>query len=171
MLCFLNGFMGSGKSHWGRHWGEMFNLAFYDLDAVIEQQEGKTIRQIFETEGEQAFREKERKALGALCKKKNTIVACGGGTPCFHDNMRRMNRAGVTLFLKTPVQTLVERLLPELDHRPLLAGNTAETLPAFIEKKLAERTPFYNRCFYHFSTLYLTDENFKKIAERCKNHS
>jgi shikimate kinase len=165
---FLNGFMGSGKSHWGRRWGKLFNLDFYDLDSVIEIQEGKTIRQIFETEGEKAFRLKESKALSGLCARENVIIACGGGTPCFHHNMRLMDKAGITIFLKAPVADLVARLIPELEHRPVLHGNTADTLPAFIGMKLAERTPFYDGCMYHFNTRYLTDENFKKIVDKCK---
>jgi len=171
MLYFLIGFMGSGKSHWGRHWGETFGLEFYDLDHVIEQQEGKTIRQIFETEGEVVFRRKESKALATMFRKENAIIACGGGTPCFHNNIRRMNKEGTTIFLKTSVPRLVERLLPELDHRPVLSHTDASTLPAFIEQKLAERAPFYNKSIYHFNTQYLTDENFKKILDQCKKLS
>ena len=163
--------MGSGKSYWGRHWAETFGLEFYDLDQVIEQQEGKTIRQIFEGEGEVAFRRKERKALESMFQKQDAIIASGGGTPCFHKNMERMNHAGTTIFLKTPVPVLVERLLPELGHRPVLSHTNAETLPAFIEQKLAERAPFYNKSVFHFNTLYLTDENFKKIVDKCKKLS
>lgn len=171
MLYFLNGFMGSGKSHWGRHWAKAFDLEFYDLDAVIEAQEGKPIREIFERQGEPAFRNIEREALGTLLEKNHAIIACGGGTPCFHDNVKRMNRAGITIWLKTPLDALVERLLPELGHRPVIAHTNAETLPGFIMGKLAEREPFYHRCYYHFYTPYLTDENFKKIVDKCKRHS
>jgi shikimate kinase len=171
MLYFLNGFMGSGKSHWGERWAKAFDLGFYDLDSEIEQQEGKTIRQLFETEGEPAFRRKESAALSALFRKNNAIIACGGGTPCFHNNMRRMNGTGISIFLKASVEELTQRLLPELGHRPVLAQIDAATLPAFIEKKLAERDRYYQQCIYHLSTRYLTDENFKKILERCKKHS
>jgi shikimate kinase len=171
MLYFLIGFMGSGKSHWGRHWAETFGLEFYDLDQVIEQQEGKTIRQIFEGEGETAFRRKESKALETLFRKQHAIIACGGGTPCFHKNMKRMNGKGTTIFLKTSVPVLVERLLPELGHRPVLSHTNADTLPAFIEGKLAERAPFYSKSIFQFNTQYLTDENFKKILDKCKKLS
>jgi len=171
MLYFLNGFMGSGKSYWGRRWAQAFGLEFYDLDEVIEQQENRTISQIFGSDGEAAFRRIEHKALTGLFRKENAIIACGGGTPCFHRNLRRMNRNGLTLFLKTPVPILVERLLPELGHRPVLAHTTADTLPAFIEQKLAERALYYNKCTYHFNTQYLTDENFKKIQDKCIKRS
>lgn len=171
MLYFLIGFMGSGKSHWGRRWASAFDLTFYDLDAVIELQEGKTIREIFETEGETAFRLKEHKALLGLFEKTDALIACGGGTPCFHKNIRRMNREGVTIYLKASVPQLVERLLPELGHRPVLSHATVETLPGFITEKLSERAHCYNQCMYHFDTQYLTDENFKKIIDRCKKHS
>ena len=171
MLYFLNGFMGSGKSYWGRRWSGVFGLEFFDLDEVIERREGKTIRVMFEQEGEKAFRQAEREALATLLDKNNAIIACGGGTPCFHDNLKRMNRAGITIFLKTPVEELVRRLLPELGHRPVLSHTNAETLPGFIEGKLQERAHCYDGCVYHFHTSYLTDENFKKIVEKCKKHS
>ena len=163
--------MGSGKSYWGRRWAKAFDLEFYDLDEVIERREGVTIREIFDTRGEPAFRQIEREALGTLLKENNAIIACGGGTPCFHDNFRRMRKAGITIWLKTPLEALVERLLPELGHRPVIAHTNAETLPGFIEGKLAEREHFYHGCLYHFYTPYLTDENFKKIVDKCKKHS
>ncbi|TDX00703.1 shikimate kinase [Dinghuibacter silviterrae] len=171
MLYFLNGFMGSGKSYWGRRWATAFDLEFHDLDDVIERQEGMTISELFKTKGEPAFRRIERDALARMCSKSNAIIACGGGTPCFHDNMKRMSRAGITIWLKTPLEALVERLLPELGHRPVIAHTNADTLAGFIEGKLAEREPFYHRCVYHFYTPYLTDENFKKILDKCKRHS
>lgn len=171
MLYFLIGFMGSGKSYWGKRWSETFGLPFYDLDEVIERKEGKTIGQIFETEGEPAFRKKEQQALESMFDLKEGIIACGGGTPCFHKNMKRMNQNGTTIYLKTAVPVLVERLLPELGHRPVLSHATPETLPVFIESKLAERKDFYSRSVFHFNTQYLTDENFKKILDKCKKLS
>ncbi|HTJ14445.1 MAG TPA: shikimate kinase [Dinghuibacter sp.] len=171
MLYFLNGFMGSGKSYWGRRWGKAFDLEFYDLDDVIEQREGMTIREIFEVKGEPAFRRIENEALKTMFEKTNAIIACGGGTPCFHDNIRRMYRAGITIWLKTPLDALVERLLPERAHRPVIAHTDELTLPGFITAKLAEREPFYHRCLYHFYTPYLSDENFRKIQDKCKRHS
>jgi shikimate kinase len=106
-----------------------------------------------------------------MFRKSNAIIATGGGTPCFHKNMKRMNKEGTTIFLKTPVPMLVERLLPELGHRPVLSHTNADTLPAFIEQKLAERASFYNKSVFHFNTRYLTDENFKKILDKCKKLS
>jgi shikimate kinase len=171
MLYFLNGFMGSGKSYWGRRWAKAFDLEFCDLDDVIESREGITIREIFASKGEPAFRRIERETLKTLLGKSNAIIATGGGTPCFHDNLKRMNRAGVTIWLKTPLDLMVGRLLPEREHRPVIAHTNEETLPGFITAKLAERAPFYYYCMYHFYTPYLTDENFRKILDKCKKHS
>ena len=71
------------------------------------------------------------------------VIACGGGTPCFFDNMEWMNRHGITVYLQTPVAELCRRLLPEMAHRPLLKGLNEHTLPAFIGEKLALREPYY----------------------------
>ncbi|HEX2683637.1 MAG TPA: shikimate kinase, partial [Ferruginibacter sp.] len=96
---FLVGFMGSGKTYWGRIWAQAYQLAFYDLDEVIEQDQGKTVAEIFKTYGEDRFRQIEAGTLRSFSEKNNCIVACGGGTPCFHDNMQWMNEQGTTVYL------------------------------------------------------------------------
>ena len=99
MKIFLTGFMGSGKTYWGRIWSRQLGLDFYDLDELIEKKEGKTISTIFEKEGEDHFRKLEATALKAFAETENGIIACGGGTACFNDNMQWMNEQGVTVFL------------------------------------------------------------------------
>ncbi len=142
---FLLGFMGSGKSHTGRRLGEVLGLPFVDLDALIEAREGMTVQDIFSIRGESFFRQAEQAALHTLQDYDQVIVACGGGTPCFFDNMDWMNRHGITVYLETPVEELCRRLLPEMAHRPLLQGLDASTLPGFIAERLALREPYYRK--------------------------
>ena len=145
MKVFLLGFMGSGKSYSGKRLAEAFNLSFVDLDDYIEAKEGRTIREIFEKEGEEYFRKVESSSLKEMKDQQLTIISTGGGTPCFFDNMDWMNENGVTVFLETPSQLLAQRLLNAMENRPLLKGFSKEKLIDFIEKKLEERNPFYHQ--------------------------
>ena len=142
---FLIGFMGSGKTHLGRKWAQKYYFDFYDLDEVIEGQQQKTIGAIFEEEGEAHFRGIETTALQTFSEKDNCIVACGGGTACFNDNMNWMNENGITVYLRTSVQHIYDRVIDEKDKRPLISKLNQAELVFFIEQKLKEREPFYNQ--------------------------
>lgn len=142
---FLLGFMGSGKSYLGERLAVRLGCPFVDLDRLIEAGEGKIIAEIFAELGEAAFRDLERHYLHTLENQAPAVVATGGGTPCFFDNMDWMNAHGTTVFLETPVETLFERLRHERAARPLLAGLSEAELCLFIEKKLGEREVWYRR--------------------------
>jgi len=144
-LVFLIGFMGSGKTHWGKLWSAHNNLPFFDLDYVIQKEEQRTIAAIFETEGEDYFRKKETEVLQSLSAQQNCIVSCGGGTPCFNNNMKWMNEHGTTVYLCASVNEILKRVINEKDHRPIFNNVLPENLPSFIENKLKERAPFYNQ--------------------------
>jgi shikimate kinase len=145
MLIFLVGFMGSGKSYWGPQWARNLNLEFVDLDRQVEAQAGMSIAEIFDKLGEDAFRALEQKLLRDLGGKDNLLVACGGGTPCFEDNMSWMLEKGSTVYMSATPRQLFERIRSELQGRPLLKNlNEAEIL-YFIEKTLDSRLPYYSR--------------------------
>ena len=162
---FLIGFMGSGKTSVGKHLAELLKSEFVDLDEVLEKNEGKTISQIFANRGEDLFRERESQCLKSFAGKANLVIATGGGTPCFHDNLKWMNENGVTIYLKTDPDILFYRLKGEISHRPLLANYSEEELKKFIESKLLERSSFYNS-----SKIILNTEemNAKEIAEKIR---
>ncbi|MEI7735568.1 MAG: shikimate kinase [Ferruginibacter sp.] len=143
MQLFIIGFMGSGKTYWGKLWAQQTGMRFYDLDEVIEQQEGTTIAHLFETNGEAWFRKKETAVLHSFAGKDNCIIACGGGTPCFNNNMQWMNANGSTVYLDATTAQIVERLQTETDKRPLVIGLQSAELYNFVEQKLKERNPFY----------------------------
>jgi shikimate kinase len=117
---FLLGMMGSGKSYWAQRIAEKEIIDWMDLDQEIEKETSLSIKEIFAAYGEEYFREKERDALHNLSNYKNIIIATGGGTPCFHDNIQWMNEHGITIFIDEDVDTLVERLKKEKAHRPLI---------------------------------------------------
>ena len=164
MRIFLIGFMGSGKSHWGKRWAASTGMTFYDLDTLIEEKEQMTIDQLFEKKGEAYFRKVESAMLSTLVDVSNGILACGGGTPCFDDNMLRINEMGTSIYLKaTPLQ-LLNNLLPEIEKRPLFKKvNNAEIL-FFIEQKLAERKTYYEQARLQIPIESLTDSSINDIV-------
>ena len=106
----LIGFMGSGKSYLGKQLAKELQWNFIDLDTYLENKEAKTITQIFEEGGEALFRQLERDYLTATGDFEKTVIATGGGCPCFYDNMEWMDVSGQTVYLKTPVSILVNRI-------------------------------------------------------------
>ncbi len=145
MNIFLIGFMGSGKSHWGRIWAQQMGMVFYDLDEVVETKKGKTIAAIFEKEGEPFFRELETEALHDFAGKDNCIVACGGGATCFNENMQWMNAHGITIYLSATPQYIFNHVIDEKAKRPLIKKLNEAELLFFIEQKLKERESFYTQ--------------------------
>jgi len=145
LKIFLLGFMGSGKSHWGQIWAAKSHLKFYDLDTTIEHSFKMTIADIFEKEGEEKFRELERYYLRKIEKEKNFVLACGGGTPCFSDNMNWMIAHGTTIYLKASPETLLQQVTDETEKRPVIKNINPSELLFFIQGKLQEREPFYSQ--------------------------
>src|SRR3954454_1788630 len=101
---FLVGMMGSGKSYWAQKLKKKLKVPAYDLDALIEMMEEKTVGEIFEEDGEEYFRKAEAKMLRLFSEKKQFILSCGGGTACYNDNMEWMNKQGITIWLNEPVE-------------------------------------------------------------------
>ncbi|MBK7939707.1 MAG: shikimate kinase [Lewinellaceae bacterium] len=145
---FLIGFMGSGKTRWGRAVARAVSRPFIDLDERIETKEGKSIAEIFSIAGESGFRVLEQQYLRRLGGIEPCVVATGGGTPCFSDNLEWMQGEGTVIYLKTAPEILVQRLKTETHKRPLLAGHAESELPAIIQARLEARTPDYERADY-----------------------
>lgn len=146
MRIYLIGFMGSGKSHWGKLLSSRLTLPFFDLDKQITDEEGKSIVEIFEQKGEEYFRMAEKEALYILSESHESFVmACGGGTPCYFNNIDYMNNNGITVWLNTRLDVLFNRLLDEKDARPLLRNLTDAQLKQFILKKFSERRIYYEQ--------------------------
>ena len=146
MKIFLIGFMGSGKTYWGRRLGEKLKLPFFDLDEQIESHESKPISQIFAEEGEEYFRLLEKDTLHIITESHASfIMATGGGTPCYFNNIDFMNKAGTAVWINTPVDLLFERLIKDKAHRPLIKNLNDAQLKGFIIKKFSDRKIYYEQ--------------------------
>lgn len=158
--------MGTGKTYWCKKLAKKLKVGGYDLDFLIESHEERTIAEIFAEEGEAYFRRTETKILHWFKEKKSFVLATGGGTPCFHENMQWMNEQGITVWIDEPVSVLAARLLPEKEHRPLIKDLSETELKQFLTDKLMQRYPFYHQATYHLQGDAISDAGFAKILKQ-----
>lgn len=164
MRIFIIGFMGAGKTWSGRRLAERLGWLFIDLDDLIQTQQQMSIPEIFARFGEDGFRMIEAKALRSLVTMDDLIVATGGGTPCFFENIDWMNAHGVTVYLKTPIPLLVSRLSRRTD-RPLLARVPADELEDFIRKMMDRRRLFYEQAQFIIPVRSASDDPVSTIID------
>jgi shikimate kinase len=157
------GYMGSGKTLVSKELSVLNNFKIFDLDTEISKQKNRSITEIFKEKGEIFFRKTEKEVLEKiLSTEKNIILSLGGGTPCYYNNIDSINEKTISVFLKTNVKTLAQRLSSEKDKRPLIQNISNEDLPEFIAKHLFERNPFYNQAKITINTDNLSA---REIAE------
>lgn len=149
---YLLGYMGSGKSYLGARLAQQLSLDFVDLDARIEAQAGCSITVLFDQYGADHFRQLEADAVRATLQDAPSVVALGGGTPIYHNNMAWLQQHGTTIFLDPPIETLLQRLRQDRAARPLLATQPVETLRSTIEHMLQQRRPIYEQAAIHITT-------------------
>ena len=157
----LIGYMGAGKTTVGRALAKELGLSFYDLDWYIESRRRKKVAQIFAEMGEEGFRSIERNMLHEVAEFENVVISCGGGTPCFFDNMDYMNQQGQVVYLRCSPEVLHGHLLMGKTERPLLKGKTPDQLITFIREQLALREQYYNKAQYCFDVSLM--DNYDKI--------
>ena len=160
--------MGSGKSYWGRLWAAETGMSYFDLDDIIEKQEGMSVEAIFEKKGEDYFRVKESALLRSMTVQDDCIISCGGGTPCFDGNMQWMNENGTTIYLQANPVKLIENILLEIDKRPLLKKINKGEMLFFVEQKLKERDPFYTQAKMSLSVKDLDASSIHDIIQKFK---
>ncbi len=158
----LIGYMGAGKTTIGRQLAMAIGLQFYDLDWYIEMRYHKKVSEIFAEQGEEHFRDLERRMLHEVAEFEDVVVSCGGGTPCFYDNMDYMNQQAETVYLKLRPEVLAMHLKMGKTVRPLILGKTEQELEEYIQASLKEREPFYTKA-KHTIDVSLMD-NYEKIA-------
>ncbi|TRZ81478.1 MAG: shikimate kinase [Sediminibacterium sp.] len=163
---FLIGMMGSGKSYWAKKMAKWNKCVGYDLDALVEMNEEKTIAEIFNEDGEDYFRKAEAKILRWFKEKKKFIIATGGGTPCFQENMHWMKKEGIVIWLDESVEVLVKRLSVEKQNRPLIANLSDTQIASFIEDKLVERHAFYGQAHYRLTSDQINEAGLKKLMAK-----
>ena len=153
----LVGYMGSGKTTMGKALSKETGMMFYDLDWYIENRMHTTVSKLFTERGEEAFRKIEYNMLHEVAEFEDVIISCGGGTPCFFDNMDYLNQQGDVVYLKASPDTLYKHLLMAKVERPLLKGKSPEELIAYITEHLKERAPFYEKARYTLDVNVLDD--------------
>ena len=145
MVTYLIGYMCSGKTTLGTLLKEIAGVRFTDLDQYIEEREGMTISEIFSQRGEGGFRNIEKEALREVTENIGGVIATGGGTPCFFDNMEYMNSNGYAIYLNCSREELLERLKIYKSTRPLLKDKNDKELKEFIEASLPKREVYYKK--------------------------
>ncbi|WKK75000.2 shikimate kinase [Marivirga salinae] len=147
MRYFLLGLPGSGKSYWGKLWAENIKVLYFDLDEVIETNEGFSINEIFQNEGEEHFRNLETFYLNKLIDNyEGFILSTGGGTPCFNNNIKLMNEEGVSIFLNPPIKETAKRIWKPNggNKRPMFSEcNSLNDVELILNRLYKKRLPFY----------------------------
>ncbi len=162
MKIILLGYMGCGKSTVAKALQEAFDSKALDLDDYIIEKEGLSISEIFAAKGEIYFRKQENKYLIELLEsKKSFILALGGGTPCYANNIEFIKKEAKSFYLKGKIDTLFQRLRQENSSRPLISELNDEKLKEFIAKHLFERAPFYEQANHIIS---IDDKSVAAIA-------
>lgn len=166
----LLGYMCAGKTTVGRQLARELGYFFYDLDWYIEERFRKKIPEIFAEQGEEKFRDMERRMLHEVAEFQNVVVSLGGGTPCYYDNMDYMNSVARTVYMKASPETLLSHIAISKGRRPLLEGKTPEELDAFVRQQLQEREPFYAKAQYIVDINILDSyERISEIVEKIKD--
>lgn len=164
MKITLTGYMGSGKSTLAKALAKELGLTFIDLDLEIEKQAGFSISELIFNKGELYFRKSEREMLLQILKQSNFVLALGGGTPCYYNNMEEINRHSISIYLKMQLNDLVARLEENRSDRPLIAHLEGAKLKEFIAKHLFERASFYEQSIFSLKPTTLeTNERIKEI--------
>ncbi|HTN69324.1 MAG TPA: shikimate kinase [Dysgonamonadaceae bacterium] len=166
---FLIGYMGVGKTTIGKRLSVELGIEFIDLDIYIENRYRKSIEQLFNKKGEDGFRKIEREMLREVASFQNVLIATGGGTPCFFDNMDVMNKQGTTVYIKASIEQLVARLLASKNIRPLIENKSPAELKDFVTQHLALREGYYSKAQIIYENRYLVSfAHVSKTVEEIK---
>lgn len=156
-----------GKSTLGKSLSEKLKYVFIDLDNEIEKHENKIINDIFKEHSEEYFRTIENKILNNLLKEPKTVISTGGGTPCFFDNMEKINENGITIFLDVPNDVLSKRIMNDKNKRPMFINKSEEEIKIILDDLLIKRINFYQQAHYSFD---ITTYKIEDIILKLKTH-
>ena len=168
-MIFLTGMPAAGKTYWASQIAEAHALQFLDLDVHVAEQEKASIQALFAMYGENGFREREQKHLKQIIRiaTTNTIVACGGGTPCFGDNMQLMKQAGTVIYLQAEIPELLAYLKDADQVRPLLVNRG--DLAVYLADMLKKRKKYYEEANHILHTKDISIATFGEIISSCIN--
>jgi len=161
-LLFICGFMSAGKTTHGKKVAKNIGYHFIDLDQYTEKKYGRAITELFAEVGEDEFRNIETTSLiECINDNQKTVIALGGGTPCFNNNSELLSKSGQLIYLKMDAEALLKRVFGIKANRPLLADQEEKDMLPYIEDLLQKRAPFYekaNLTVYHNN---LQEDEFK----------
>ncbi len=168
-LIFFIGMPAAGKTFWGEKIAAAHHILFIDLDLFVAEQEKASIPALFAQYGENGFREREHKHLKKLIDSIATdaVVACGGGTPCFNENMELMKSAGTVIYLNADIPYLVHNISNSEEIRPLLKGRGDMSI--YLEGLLKKRKHFYEQAHHILQTKDISLITFDEIISSCIN--
>lgn len=167
MAIFIIGYMASGKTTFGRALARHTGMQHIDLDFYIEQRFHTTVRDLFAKKGEAEFRRIEGAMLREVGEMEDTVISCGGGTPCFGDNIDWMNSHGLTVCLKASEDITADRIIQAAGKRPLMAGKSREEIIETMRRHMEVRSPFYDKASIVISGDSL--ENRQQISASVEN--
>ncbi len=165
---YLIGFMGVGKSTFGKKLARKLGYRFIDLDSIFEKKYKIRIDDFFGKYDEELFRKLEHDALKESFASVKTVIATGGGSPCFFDSMKNINEQGVSVYLKMEPAAIAHRLTHAKKPRPLVKGKTGEELCDIIKQKLKERKAFYEQAHFTVDAISI---DVKAVVEMLKGSS
>jgi shikimate kinase len=167
---YMLGMPSSGKSTLGRQLAKELNYDFVDLDKKIEISEGKKIHEIFNLEGEEYFRKVESEQLKKIDSNTKMVIATGGGTPCFKDNLAYIKENGISIFLDVKANKLEERMRNSKKNNRPLHDLESDTLLNSLTKTYEERGQFYNQADIVIegdtdanTIMWILDAHFQKL--------
>lgn len=165
MRIYLVGYMGSGKSKVAESLAKLLKYSTVDTDKLVEERVGSTVETIFNTEGQEYFREMEKDVLRQTERFDNIVISTGGGTPCYFDNMRWMKEHGFTVYLEANPGLLFHRLATNRSGRPLISQLDDVELMEQITGHLAVRIPVYRKADL---IVEAADIDVKELAAKIK---
>ncbi len=162
--------MGVGKSTVGKKLAAALDFEFMDLDDMFEEKYKISIHNFFRKYDEELFRKMEHELLLTTFDKRNVIISTGGGTPCFYDAMKKINEAGVSVYIKMAPSAIAHRLTEAKRKRPLVENMQKKELLDYIVKKLEEREPVYKQARLHINGININiDELAEQVQRELKN--
>jgi shikimate kinase len=160
--------MGVGKSTIGRKLARQLNFEFIDLDDIFEQKYKISIDSFFNKYDEELFRRLEHEMLLDTFLKEKAVISTGGGTPCYHNAMEKINSVGYSIYIKMPPSAIAHRLSTAKKKRPLIQGIPKEDLEHVIREKLDGRHPIYKQAQLHVNGIEI---NINELAETIRKNN
>lgn len=162
---YIIGFMASGKSTLGKKLSKYLKCDFIDTDKLIEKELAKTIPEIFKDDGEEVFRNQERKALKKLIKSENnSVVSTGGGLPCNQENLDLMLKNGIVIFLELDLKSVFNRVKSSKTKRPLLTNLNDSELSEKINTLYQQREAYYKQAHIIVNALNIRSIDLKELS-------